>query len=361
MSPAAAYLREHRLAITQEWERAVVADLRQLASLSRGALLDHLPEVLNGLAAWLEGDTEAAERGFVQLADGHAIQRLGFGIELPSVIVEYSWLRRIVLRHLVAALPAAEVTKDLLAFDEGLDRAIHIAVQRYTTRREYVRNRFVGILGHDLRNPLNAATMAAGSLLGSSSFTDTQHRSVMTIVRSTERMARMIRDVLDFAHGHLAGGVPATPVPCDLEEICRLAVAEMESTRAGRAVAFSSEGDVRGAFDRDRLFQAISNLLGNAFEHGQPPVTLRCGESDDREAVFVRVTNAGEPIAAASLATIFTAFSNSNRGSLGLGLYIADQIARAHGGSCDVDSREGETTFTLTLPRTPLDIVPDRE
>jgi signal transduction histidine kinase len=361
MSAVADYLRSHAQQITNEWSSAVVEDLRQLAPLERGTLIDHLPEVINGLAAWVEGRTEEAERSFAALADGHALQRLGFGIDLAALVIEYAWVRRIVLRGMIAGVPNAE-RADLVAFNEGLDRAIQVSVKRYTARRDFIRDRFVSILGHDLRMPLSAAATATSLLAQSSSLLDADRQPVETLVRSTERMRRLIGDVLDFAQGHLGGGIPLSPAVCDLAAICRAAAQELERARPACSVEVSTAGDLSGTFDCDRLFQAISNLLGNAFQHGEPPVRVRAWEAEDRRNVFVRVTNRGKPIAREDLDTIFHAFSHraGPGGSMGLGLYVVDQIARGHGGTCEVRSEGGETAFTMRLPRTPLGEVPDR-
>lgn len=106
----------------------------------------------------------------------------------------------------------------------------------------------------------------------------------------------------------------------------------------------------------------MSNLLSNAFQHGEGDVRLRAWEAETRDYVLIRIANAGRPIDASALQTLFEAFSHNSRpgGSLGLGLYIVDQIARAHGGECEVSSNERETVFTLKLPRIPLERVPDR-
>ncbi len=361
MSAVADYLRTHTQQITSEWSSAVVEDLRQLAPLERGTLIDHLPEVLNGLAAWVEGRTEEAESAFAALADGHALQRLGFGIDLAALVVEYGWIRRIVLRGMVAGVPDAD-RAELVSFNEGLDRAIQVSVKRYTARRDYIRDRFVSILGHDLRTPLGAATSAVSLLARSPSLVAADRLPLETLVRSTERMRRLIGDVLDFAQGHLGGGIPLNPAVCDLGAICRAASQEVERARPACAVEVVTTGELSGTFDCDRMFQAVSNLLGNAFQHGEPPVRVRAWEAEDRRNVFVRVSNRGKPIPREALETIFHAFSHraGPGGSLGLGLYVVDQIARGHGGTCEVRSEDGETAFTMRLPRTPLGEVPDR-
>jgi len=334
-----------------------------LARLERGALIDHLPEVLDGLAAWIEGRTQDAERAFNALAEGHAVQRLGFGIELPVVNIEYAWLRRIILSLLLEVPPSSEVQAELIRLNEGLDRAILFAIRRYTERRDYVRDRFIGILGHDLRNPLNVTAMATQNLLSSNALAERERKQVQMIERAAERMARMVNDVLDFTRGHLGGGIPVTPREDDMGGICRAAVEEAKTGNPGRTLVVHTEGDLRGNFDRDRVLQAIGNLVGNAIQHGADPVTVVAREAADQRAVETSVSNRGKPIPAAMIAKLFEPFSHAGdveKGTLGLGLFIVGQIALAHGATCAVSSSNDETVFTIRWPRTPIAEVPNR-
>lgn len=362
-SAVAEYLRRQKQSISDDWERVVIADLVELAKLERGALIDHLPEVLDGLAAWVEGRTDVAQASFAALADGHALQRLGFGIELAVVNIEYRWLRSVLLKHLLAVPASLDVREELIRLNEGLDHAIHFAVRRYTEQRDYVRDRFIGILGHDLRDPLSSAAMATQHLLRSDALSAQDRARVSVIERAVVRMGRMVGDVLDFARGHLAGGIPVVVADADLAEICRTAADEASGAHPTRTIELELQGDLHGAFDRDRVLQVLANLLGNAIHHGQDPITVRAWEAEDGRAVFTSVSNRGRPIAPALLPKLFQAFErsgNPKKSGLGLGLYIVAQIARAHGAIPQVSSSEDETVFTIQWPRTPLSEVPDR-
>jgi signal transduction histidine kinase len=362
-SAVAEYIRNHKQAIADDWERVVVADLVELAKLERGALIDHLPEVLDGLAAWVEGNTEVAEASFAALADGHALQRLGFGIELAVVNIEYRWLRSVVLKRLLTVASSLDVREQLIRLNEGLDHAIHFAVRRYTEQRDYARDRFIGILAHDLRDPLSSVAMATQHLLRSDALNAQDRTRVSIIDRAVVRMERMVRDVLDFARGHLAGGIPVTLADVDLGEICCAAADEAKSAHPERTIQVKVNGDLRGTFDRDRVSQVIGNLLSNAIHHGEDPIVLEVWEADDRRAVLTRVSNRGLPIPPALEPRLFEPFvqaPNAKKRSLGLGLYIVAQIARAHGAIYQVSSSGDETRFTIQWPRTPPSEVPDR-
>ena len=217
-------------------------------------------------------------------------------------------------------------------------------------RLEEARDRFIGMLGHDLRSPLGAVKMAA-ILLGRGGSTGRSAELAARIVRSAERMEEMIDSLLLFARARLGGGIPIKRQACELGSVCIGQVAEAKESYPGRTIECATSGDLDGEWDPDRLGQVLSNLIANAVAHGQDPikVTLR-GEP---EQVTLRVTNHGPPIPASLLPTLFEPYrGRENSEGLGLGLFIVREIVSAHGGTVSVSSAEGqETTFTVVLPR----------
>lgn len=349
----AAYLRAHKQQIGGDWEDAVRRDHEPLRGLSRPALIDHLPEVLDGIAAWIEGDKTTAHAAFQALAEGHALQRLGFGVELSTLTAEYSQLRRTLMRRLLAVDSTPAVREELVQLDEALDLAIGEAVRTYVAQREAVRQRFVAILAHDLRSPLAAVHMSAQLVARQDTAAS---GTAMRILRGVERMQRMIDALIDLAQGSLGGGIPVEPTMLDLAAVCRAAVEEMSAAHPGTPFQLDVSGDLRGAWDEGRVRQVLANLLGNAQRHATGKVTLCAWESEDRETVFTSVTNEGPPITADAQRRIFDPFTRGdapNRKGLGLGLYIVQQIALAHGAICSVSSTEAGPTFTIAWPRSP--------
>ena len=344
--------------IAQVWESLVRAELPQLDQLDRAALVDHLPEFLEGLASWVEGDLTSARPAFSALAEGHALQRLGHGIDLVTLTREYIVLRSTILRELLA-VPSGEANRELMVrVDEGLDEAIHEAVRRYTQRRDQLRDRFVGILAHDLRTPLQGITMAAARLLGDTTGPEDRARRLASMItRSAERMGRMIHDLIDLARGQLGGGMHIVLREGDLGELCREALDEVRLAHPDRELVLERSGDLRGMWDHDRVIQAMSNLIGNAVEHGGDPITLSIRETPDREAIITAVNDRGGPIPATRLARLFDPIREETaprRKGLGLGLYVARQIATAHGARIRATStKEAGTTFEVEWPRTP--------
>ncbi len=218
---------------------------------------------------------------------------------------------------------------------------------------ESLREQFIAVLGHDLRNPLSTILMSATGLWRSGKLPPGLDKAVASIARAAERMNRMIGDLLDLARGRLAGGIPITPTMSDMGEVCRIAVEEMSVAHPERSVSLQADGSCWGEWDRDRAQQAVGNVVANAVQHGRDPVVVSLAGSDDE--VVVAVTNSGDPIPEDRLRVLFELYSRAggSRG-LGLGLYIVSEILRAHGGKVEVAfSKENGTTFSLHWPRRP--------
>jgi signal transduction histidine kinase len=217
---------------------------------------------------------------------------------------------------------------------------------------------FTAALGHDLRNPLGAIMSNAEMLIRRAPDEKTV-TSARRVLSSGARMARMIEQLLDLARARLAGGIPVTRSEVDLRVLAERVVAEHQATAPGRALAFEAVGSLRGQWDEARVAQILSNLVANALRHGRPEgrVSVRV---DGRSAgeVLLAVGNDGA-IAPEILPHIFDPFRSGSgtvrRGEgLGLGLYIVDQLVKAHGGSTQVRSSEAEgTTFEVRMPRSP--------
>ena len=365
-NPVSQFLRSQLTPIQKAWEALITARLPMLHVLDRSTLIDHLPEFLVGLAAWIEGDEVAGRRGFEVLAEGHALQRLGHGIELQVLTTEYQLLRLVLQTELLKLECTDEVRKLVIRVNEGLDFATTEAVHRYSARRDEVRERFIGILGHDLRNPLSSIVLASAGI-AAVPCTHAKHASNASIIqRSAERMQRMIGDVMDFAQAHLGEGIPAKPVACDISALAIEAAHELQLAHPGRDVRVETSGDLRGYWDRDRVIQALSNLIGNAIQHGVDPIEVLVAEQPDRLSVITRVTNRGPTIDAVHLTQLFQPFGPNlddgpRRSGLGLGLFIVQQIAIAHGALCTVTSADGVTSFEIIWPRVPVETVPDRD
>jgi PAS domain S-box-containing protein len=221
-------------------------------------------------------------------------------------------------------------------------------------RIDEARERFIAILGHDLRNPLGAITMGA-AVLEETARGPQDAAIVRRIVNSANRMERMIEELLDFARARLGAGIPVAPKPIDLGSLLPQLVEELRLAHPSRTIELVLAGELRGEWDRERIAQVVSNLLSNAIQHGADPV--RVAARGERETVKIDVWNDGPPIPRETLATVFDPFRGGDgrkSKGLGLGLFIAAEVVRAHRGSISVDS-DGErgTTFRVVLPRVP--------
>jgi signal transduction histidine kinase len=259
----------------------------------------------------------------------------------------------------LAALKAAEEADDertaRLAAEEASGQFKVAADELRATAAG--RERLIAIIGHDLRTPLNAMTIAAALMGARGGLSEADQQLATRIVESGGRVARMITQLTDFTQTRLAGGFTLCCTSADLGQIC-LSVAEELRIGAEVEVCQTSDGDLRGCWDADRLADLLSNLAGNAVRYATRGTPVLIEVHATEHSVIAEVTNYGASIPAALLPVIFEPFRRAtsddrNRaGHLGLGLYIASEIARSHGGSLNVRSAQGTTTFTLSLPRT---------
>ncbi|MCU1282692.1 MAG: Histidine protein kinase AsgD, partial [bacterium] len=214
--------------------------------------------------------------------------------------------------------------------------------------------RFIGILGHDLRNPLTAILMGASALQRYAS-PATELKVVGRIQSSAERMRRMIEQLLDLTRARHGGGIPVELKSCDVAGVVRRVLDELEMAHPERTLTLDVRGDATGECDGDRLGQVVSNLVGNAIRHGERDGRVDVILEGDGDAVTLTVRNSGAPIAPELLPVMFDPFRRGNAsssGGLGLGLFITQQIVHAHGGTIDVmSSAESGTTFAVRLPR----------
>jgi PAS domain S-box-containing protein len=219
------------------------------------------------------------------------------------------------------------------------------------------RERFLGIVSHDLRNPLNAILLSVKALMRSDDVVRHHLKNVRRIATSAERMERMIADLLDFTRGRLGNGIPITPRPTQLRYLCQHVLEELEAGNPQRELRLRTEGDLfQGEWDPDRLAQLLGNLGKNALDYSPADSPVDFVLRDEGDSVCVEVHNQGVPIPAQLLPRIFEPFKRGSEGQhamsgLGLGLFIVQQIARAHGGRVEVRSTRAEgTTFSVRLP-----------
>lgn len=287
----------------------------------------------------------------------HGADRAASGYTAGQMVSEFRALRASVLRLWSEAQSdfdranLAEVTR----FNEAIDQLLAESIAKFAQDVDRLKDLFLGVIGHDLRNPLGAIMMSA-TLLMTREGPGWQHsKTAARILSSGTRMEGLIGDLLDFTRARMGAGIPIARADVDLEVECRRTVDEIAAFHPACTMSFQATGVLRGSWDGARIAQALSNLLGNAVQHGTPrgsiAITLR-GEAD---RVVLSVHNEGRPIPKRHLQDIFNPFRQLNpdhaKSNVGLGLYIVQAIVVAHNGTVDVESSEDGTTFTIRLPR----------
>jgi len=228
---------------------------------------------------------------------------------------------------------------------------VSLATERETSE---LREQFIAVLGHDLRNPL-ASISAGARIIGRDAKTEKEHQVVAMLQTTVMRMATLIDNVLDFARGRLGGGITLDRnARQPLEPVLHQVIDELRLSSPGRQIEAEYAIDSPVDCDRTRIGQLVSNLVGNALSHGaaKEPVRVR---AETLNGLFkLSVANGGEPIPQAAMEKLFEPFFRgevrASRQGLGLGLHIASQIAKAHEGVLTVTSMPEETKFTFVMP-----------
>jgi signal transduction histidine kinase len=254
-----------------------------------------------------------------------------------------------------ATLGMFKLFAELIAFHlDAHERLAASAADLGDQRRDAeLREQFIAVLGHDLRNPL-ASVGAGAQLLLRTPLNDKATQIVNMMQASVDRMAGLINNVLDFARGRLGGGFEIERSHEAIEPALMQVVGELRANHPDRQIEVILAIDGPVECDGPRVAQLLSNLLANALTHGstEAPVTVRATTVD--HAFELAVENAGDPIPAAVMEKLFQPFermtNRPHQQGLGLGLYIASEIARAHGGALEVESSAERTVFTFRMP-----------
>jgi len=369
----AQFIREHTDAILVEWD-AFARTLPMAAEMDIDALRDHAKEMLGGIARDLEtpetpseqvdkaeGRADAVEGGPPSTAaQEHGASRAVSGFTVAQILSELRAMRATVIRLWTKQNSQCTATdfEDMIRFNEAIDQAIAESITQYSEEIGQTKDRFLAILGHDLRNPLGAITTSASFILELNELAEPQKTLVARIESSERRMNEMVGDLLDFTRTRFGGDIPIARAEMDVTKMVRDVVSEVGARYPKSAVRVKARGELHGQWDCARLTQALTNLVTNAVQHGaaESPITVVAHGTAD--AVVISVQNEGPVISADDMGQIFKAGErgeNTNAPGdehLGLGLFIVDRIVAAHRGTIDVRSNSEEgTTFTVRLPR----------
>jgi signal transduction histidine kinase len=248
-----------------------------------------------------------------------------------------------------------KVFAELIAFHlDAIQKLAHSEEKLLQERRTAeLREQFVAVLGHDLRNPL--ASIDAGTRMLLRTPLDDKAKDILArMQKSVIRMAGLVDNVMDFARARLGSGISLNLRTDKLEPLLRQVIAELHAGHPGRRIEAHFDLPQSITADHVRLAQLFSNLVANALSHGDAEKPVKVCAAVDGATFTLSVANAGEPIPPAAMAQLFQPFSRGavrpTQQGLGLGLYIASEIARAHGGTIEVESSAAETRFTFSMP-----------
>jgi signal transduction histidine kinase len=368
------FIKAHLQEILGEWEAYARSRAPSGAEFD-GKVRDHAEAMLCAIAEDLakpervreeiarsEGIDDAAAPDAAEAAEKHGAGRAEYGFTLEQMVSEFRVLRRITIKLWRA--PEREVTAtdfdDLRRFDDAVDQTLLASVSRYKKELDHARETFLGVLGHDLKSPLSAIIASAQFLLEAGRLSEDGRNVARRIERSGRRMHQMVNDLLDFTRSRLGKGIPIERTEVDLGRVVREVVDEFKASQPGKRLEVATSGELAGSWDAKRISQALSNLIGNAVQHGHEDTPISISASARDEEVMIAVHNEGPAVHSDKIGQLFNPLSRVNpTGSeghdpthLGLGLYIAQAIANAHGGQIEVESSDREgTTFTIRLPR----------
>lgn len=372
MQSLSGFIRDHTEEILSEWEK-FARELNVGDAMDVAALRDHAQQMLDVIIDDLQssqskkeqaeksrGESDASAGDDITAAQEHGAGRASSGFTVAQMVAEFRALRASVLRLWAAQgeTPTAANIEEVTRFNEAIDQAVAESLSRYTEDLDGARDRFLGILGHDLINPLGAIITSSRFMLDNGELREPNLTLVSRIDSSAARMNRLVADLLDFTRTRFGDGIPIVRVETDARRVIYDVVSETSAAHPDRIIKTECTGDLQGRWDIERLAQLLSNLLGNAVNHGAVGSVIDVSASGTTDDIEIAIHNDGAIIEKAEVRELFHAMKAParsmvrDRRHLGLGLYIVDKIVRAHQGSISVDSaQERGTTFTVRLPR----------
>ena len=359
--------------IQQRWEAFAVARIPAADHMSSRSLRDHLPEMLQAIVADLASpqtvDAQAAKSmGMAPIvanaphtaAQTHAVLRAESGFDIEQLASEYRALRASVLSGWIeACLPQPADFTDMLRFNEAIDQAQAESIAYFTSHVTRARNLLLAMLSHDMRSPLQTIQLTARSLQGLHASPAADH-AAERLIRAGARMKKLLDDQIDFSLTELGLGIRVTREQVDLGPVCEEELDQIRAAYAERELEMDVSGDCSGTWDSGRIQQLLNNLIVNAVNYGEPGKAIRVALHGGPKDVSLTVENAGDTIDGDTLSHLFEPMRRgSGQGAkqdsgLGLGLFIASEITRAHGGVITAESKGRRTVFSVSLPKPDL-------
>lgn len=354
--------------ILLQWE-AFARTMPIASEMGSLALRDHAEQILIAICKDIDLDQSAEaqsrkSKGLAAPLDAcetaaqtHALLRARGGFDINQMASEYRALRASVLSLWAAASgPDGTDLQQTIRFNEAIDQALCESIAFFSAEVNQARDLLLGMLGHDMRNPLNAIQLTALYLSQLNAGAAVSTASA-TLIKSGARMKALLDDLTDFSRTQLGVGINVVAAPTDLAAVFEDQVSQVRTAHPGRRVELVlGAGNVTGSWDANRLHQVLGNLLVNALKYGSTATPVAVHLSGLEKEVVFSVHNGGMAVAQATLDQMFAPLTRgpdvgSREGNMGLGLYICREIVIAHRSEISSASDETGTTFTVRLPR----------
>jgi signal transduction histidine kinase len=372
----AEFITAHMQEILEEWDSFAVTQQPAADDMSVKQLRNHARQILEAIALDLqtEQSTQAQELkskggamargkgGPLSAASTHGTVREASGFTLLQLTAEYRAIRASVLRlwKAEAGSPTASAIDDVIRFNEAIDQALAESVVEYSEHANRTRDTFLAVLGHDLRAPLLSVAQAGEVLVQPDPKPIEVKRVGTRIKRNAASMTALLNDLLEYARTQLGARLHINPQPANLADVAKSALHDASAAHPDCAYDLVTEGDLTGSFDALRVQQLLANLLSNAAQYRDKQYRVTLGLSGEANEVVLYVKNRGPAIPPSALEAVFNPMvrlalettQDRPSTSLGLGLFIAREISRAHHGTIAASSSEKEgTIITVRLPR----------
>jgi len=356
--------------ILADWDGFAAAQLPAAEYMTKLALRDHGEEILQAVAR----DLKTMQTGAAQptnllapppvvtdapetAAQTHAILRAQQGFSIQQLAAEYRALRASVQRlYLNAVNHDMVVLADIIGFNDIIDAVLTDSIGFFSAQMEVSRNLFLGMIGHDLRNPMQTI-QASSRYLSSLNAGEDISRVAGVLTSSAAAMRALLDDLVDFNRTKLGMGLEVTLSDACMQALCEEEIAAFCATHPQRHIELVVNGNTRGRWDTTRTRQMIGNLVSNALTHGAQDGPVKVSVHGEDGYVRVEVCNTGPVIDQADLAWVFeplvrhrTRTRTGADDGLGLGLFIVHAIVEAHGGTIEVRSDTTATVFSVRLP-----------
>jgi signal transduction histidine kinase len=371
----AAFIRSEEGAIVAEWEAFAQTYLPSAAHMDRSALRDHIIGLLRFVANDLETSQTERERSekakgqgpkeggaHDSAAETHANLRFTGGFDTVEMMAEFRALRASVIklwRADWANTETVDILPDLLRFNEAIDQVMAESLSRFSDKVNRSGSLFIGTLVHDFRDPIAVVHNSAQALVMRGNLDAGQVELVSQIETATSGIGRLVSNLIDAVRVRFDKGMPIAPAPMDMGTAVQEAAEEVQGAHPDRKILIETSGDLEGEWDRARIGQILSNLLGNAVLHGLKTSAIAVAAKGEGREVILSVHDEGA-IPPDAVATVFDPLPRgqeenqiqSEKARLDFGLFITKEIVTAHGGKIAVTSSEKEgTAFTVYLPR----------